>query len=313
VLGSLDWLDVKPDADDETHGAPFQASVVDAHRMYQLAEYDESARLLSRVLSRAEAVAGSTSVTAPAVASAYLASAKLAVKLGDVALAWVAADRCLRFAAETEQPSLVGIAQYQVACTLLAAGHLADAEQTAVAAADRLVSCAKPEAYREDVLSVHGALLLLLSIMAARRGDASTAQVNLRAAGRMADQLGRDANWLWTAFGPTNVDIHELSVQVALGDTKRAMRLGEAIDTDLLPPVLCGRRSQVHLELGWAAVGQGDDALAVLYLLEAERVAKQAVSRNTMARELLTALLGRERKSATPGLRALAARAGVLG
>jgi hypothetical protein len=103
----------------------------------------------------------------------------------------------------------------------------------------------------------------------------------------------------------------ELAVQVALGDSQTAIRLGERIDTDSLPTVLRGRRSQVHLELGWAAVGQGDDSLAVLHLLEAERVAKQAVSRNAAARTLLTTLLARERKSATPGLRALATRARV--
>jgi Helix-turn-helix domain len=311
VLGSPDWLEVGSGADRSAGGAGCEASVVDAHRMYQLADYDESARLLSHVFSRAEAMAGATSMTAPTMTSAYLASAKLAVKLGDAALAWVAADRCLRLAAETERPSLAGIAQYQIACALLAAGHLADAEQTVATAADRLASCVKP--CRDDVLSVRGALLLLLSITVARRGDAVAARANLRAAGQMAAQLGQDANWLWTAFGPTNVDIHELSVHVALGDTGRAMRLGEAINTDRLPSVLRGRRSQVHLELATAAAGQGDDCLAVLHLLEAERVATQAVSRNTMARELLVTLLSRERKSATPGLRALAARAGVLG
>lgn len=128
----------------------------------------------------------------------------------------------------------------------------------------------------------------------------------------MADRLGQDGNWLWTAFGPNNIAIHELAVHVALGDSRTALQLGESIDTDGLPTVLRGRRSQVHLELGWAAVGRGDDNLAVLHLLEAERVAKQAVSRNETARVLLGTLLARERKSATPGLRALATRAGVL-
>lgn len=147
---------------------------------------------------------------------------------------------------------------------------------------------------------------------AARRDDNTTAQAALGKAGQLAEQLGCDGNWLWTAFGPTNVAIHQLSVHARLGSAKQAMELGATIDTDGLPTVLRGRRSRVHLELSWAAAKQADDALAVLHLLEAERVAEQAVSRNASARKLLSILVKRERRGATPGLRGLAARAGLL-
>ncbi|MBV9013617.1 MAG: hypothetical protein JO272_16525 [Pseudonocardiales bacterium] len=76
--------------------------------------------------------------------------------------------------------------------------------------------------------------------------------------------------------------------------------------------MLRGRRSQVHLEMGWVAAGQADDAVAVLHLLEAERVAEQTVSCNASARTLISILMGRERRGDTPGLRGLAARAGLL-
>ena len=200
-------------------------------------------------------------------------------------------------------------------CALLLAGDLTNAEQIANIGAENIASAATaacPNHCREEVLSVHGSLLLLLAIMAARRDDSAAAQIALHKAGQLAEQFGRDGNWLWTAFGPTNVAIHQLSVHARLGSAKRAMQLGETIDTDGLPTVLRGRRSQVHLELSWAAAKQADDALAVLHLLEAERVAEQAVSRNASARELLSTLVKRERRGVTPGLRALAARAGLL-
>ena len=165
---------------------------------------------------------------------------------------------------------------------------------------------------QEEALSVAGSLLLLLAIIAARRGDHNAAQKALHDSGELAGQLGSDGNWLWTAFGPTNVAIHQLSVQSRLGNATLAMQLGETITTDSLPAVLRGRRSQVHLDLGWAAAGHGADTVAVLHLLEAERIAKQAVSRNASARALLGMLLARERRSATPGLRGLASRAGLL-
>ena len=287
--------------------AQTEATVMQVHRLYQLADYDASLRLLALVLQR-----GTATLPPSLTVAAYLAATKLATKLGDAGLGWVSADRCVRFATDAARPSLVGIAHYQVACALLAAQHVAVAEQTAALAAEQLTGvAAKPHIRRDEALSVRGALVLLLAVIAARRDDGHGAKRHLREASHLAEQLGRNDNRLWTAFGPTNVAIHELSVQVALGDGRRAFQLGEALDTDGLPPVLRGRRSQVHLELAWAAVQQADDSVAVLHLLEAERVATQAVSRNVTARSLMTTLLARERKSATPGLRALASRAGM--
>lgn len=294
-------------------GAQIEKSVVQVHHLYQMADYDGAARLLPLVITRLEMLAADTSVPMHTKVTANLAAAKLATKLGDAGLAWVAADRSLRLAQETDRHSLIGIANYQVACALLRSGHLADAEQTAASAVERVASGSGAlRQNAEDALSACGALLLLMAIMAARRGDAPAAQKYLRDAAQLADRLGKDGNWLWTAFGPTNIAIHELGVRVALGDSHRALQLGASIDTDMLPAVLRGRRSQVHLELGWASARQGDDSSAVLHLLEAERVAKQTVSRNATAKGLLTTLLARERKNTTPGLRALATRAGVI-
>ncbi len=292
---------------EDVNPSRFHSGVVEAHRLYQRADYDGAARVLPSLIGRLEGSADT--IPAHTKSAAYLAAAKLATKVGDAGLAWVAADRSLRLAQETDRHGLIGIASYQVACALLGSGHLADAEEIAAQAAERLAS--RTATNMQDVISARGALLLLLAITAGRQGDSSAARRHLRDAARLAEHLGQDGNLLWTAFGPTNISIHELAVHVALGDSRAAFQLGERIDTDALPGVLLGRRSQVHLELGWASAGQGDDSLAVLHLLEAERVAKQAVSRNVAARALLSTLLARERKSATPGLRALAARAGA--
>ncbi len=301
------------------------AATVQAHRSYHLADYDAVAQLLPAVLTRLRSQVGTdgdpdeclvgTLTTRHATAAAYLAAAKLATKLGDVSLASITADRALTAAKESGHHALAGAATYQVACALLLTGELADAEQILTIGVENIASVAvtpRLNCRQEEALSVQGSLLLLLAIIAARRADHNTAQKALRDADQLAVQLNCDGNWLWTAFGPTNVTIHQLSVHSRLGNTKLAMQLGETITTDSLPAVLRGRRSQVHLELGWAAAGQTDDALAVLHLLAAERVAEQAVSRNKSAATLLGVLLARERRSVTPGLRGLASRAGLL-
>lgn len=284
-----------------------KVATIEAHRQYQMADYDAAARLLPNVLAQLTARPSDPQT----VAVAYLASAKLATKLGDAGLAWVTADRALHAAMESGHAALVGLARYQVACALLRAGHVADAEQIAGLAAES-VAATGSECRVSEVRSVRGALLLLLAVMAARSGDTAAARGYLGEAARLADQLGQDGNWLWTGFGPTNVAIHELAVCTGLGNAKQALVLGAVIDTDSLPAVLQGRRSQVHIELATAATSQRDDGLAVLHLLEAERVAKQSVSRNAAAAALLGTLLRRERQCATPGLRALAARTGVM-
>ncbi len=306
-------------------GTTTMAAITQIHRRYQLADYDSAAQLLPAVLMRLQGQLGAhegndecrvgTLTSRHMTAAAYIAAAKLATKLGDSGLAWVTADRAITAANESEHAALVGAATYQLGCALLLTGDLANAEQIANIGAENIASAAtttRPNHCREEVLSVHGSLLLLLAIIAARRDDSTTAQAALDKAGQLAEQLSCDGNWLWTAFGPTNLAIHQLSVHTRLGSVKRAMQLGATIDTDGLPTVLRGRRSRVHLELSWAAAKQADDALAVLHLLEAERVAEQAVSRNASARKLLSVLLARERRGATPGLRGLAARAGLL-
>lgn len=286
------------------------AATVQVHRLYQLADYDGAAQLLPDVLTylQSQADAGPT-------VAAYLAAAKLSTKLGDIALASVTADRAMTAARESEHPVLVGAATYQVACALLLTGELADAEQILTVGAENMVGVSETTVLgcrEEEMLSVRGSLPLLLAIVAVRRGDHNTAQRALHNAGQLAGQLGGDGNWLWTAFGPTNVAIHQLSVLSQVGDANRAAQVAATIDTDALPAVLRGRRAQVHIELAWSAAGHADDAVAVLHLLEAERVALQTVTRNNSARTLLSVLLARERRNVTPGLRGLASRAGVL-
>ncbi|MBC6448792.1 helix-turn-helix transcriptional regulator [Actinokineospora xionganensis] len=273
-------------------------SVDDVHRLYQQADYEATARVLPSLITTPQPSSSS--------AATYVVAAKLATEIGDSALACVAADRALRSAMESERPALVGVAQYQVGCALLKAGHRAAAEECAVVALEPL-SDKKDRA----ALSARGALTLLLAVLAAREGASAVAGRRLIEAQVLAARLGVDANHGWTAFGPTNVAIHQLSVATALGDAPSAQRLGERIDTDRLPAVLRGRRSQVHIDLAQAAADHGSDAVAVLHLLEAERVAKQSVSRNAAARGVLVTLLGRERQGTTPGLRALARRAEV--
>lgn len=282
-----------------------------AHNRYQAADYSGAARMLPGLLHTVDSLASTADRDELRWAltmqhQAYVVTAKLLTKTGDGHLAWIAADRAATAATRLDSPALKGLAGYQVVCALLKLDRITEAERGALATA---------EAIDDDTplgISAQGALFLIAAVIAARRGDRRSATERLRRAQYLADALGEDANHGWTAFGPTNVALHQISVATELGDAETAIRYAEEIDTSTLPDVLRSRRAQVHLDAAWAYTQRNDDAAAVINLMEAERVAPQVLRYNVLARDILRGLLRRERRSATPGLRNVATRAGLL-
>jgi Flavoprotein len=154
--------------------------------------------------------------------SAYVGTAKLLTKFGGTDLAVLAADRAATIAVEADSLGARGMAAYQVVCAQLRDDHTDEAERLAVRMAEtiqRSVTAQTPM-----LVSVAGALWLIAAVAAARRTDRGAAWARLDAAERLAELLDEDANHAWTAFGPTNVRIHRVSVAAELGDPSEALR-----------------------------------------------------------------------------------------
>lgn len=283
----------------------------EVHQKYQAAEYGHAARLLPRLITASDAMVEETPADglrrALGVQSqTYVAAAKLVTKVGDGQLAWIAADRAVTAALRADSAALRAMAAYQVACAFLKLDRVEDAERVAIRTA---------EIFDDDSplgISVQGALFLIGSVIAGRRSDRAEATERLRRAQYLADALGHDGNHGWTAFGPTNVALHQVSTAAELGDAQYAIAQAETIDTSGLPEGLHSRRAQVHIDMAWGYSQHRDDAAIVINLMEAERIAPETLRYNVIVREMLRELLKRERKSATPGLRPLAERSGVL-
>lgn len=77
-------------------------------------------------------------------------------------------------------------------------------------------------------LSVLGALHLADALAAASDFDRAATTRSLAAAGHVAERIGTERNDHWTAFGFTNVRIHEISAAVAFGDADTAVETGES-------------------------------------------------------------------------------------
>jgi hypothetical protein len=134
----------------------------------------------------------------------------------------------------------------------------------------------------------------------------------LDAAEGLAEMLGHDANYAWTAFGPMNVAIHRVSVAAELGNPAEALQAATNVNPDALPQGLNSRRAQVHLDLAWAQAQRKRDAEAILQLLDAERVAPAAIRYNVVVRGMVREMLARSKRSKSSALHGLAVRSGVI-
>jgi transcriptional regulator with XRE-family HTH domain len=284
------------------------------HEDYGAARYERAIRQLPDLITVIDgiprlAVADERRDALCTSVSAYVGAAKLLTKLGVTDLAVVAADRAATIAVEADSLSARGMAAYQVVCALLRKGHTEEAERLAVRMAENIHGSATTET--PVLVSVAGALWLIAAVAAARRTDRGEAWARLDAAERLAGLLGEDANHAWTAFGPTNVRIHRVSVAAELGDPAEALRAAADVDPTKIAECLRGRRARIYLDLAWAQAQRKRDAEATLHLLEAERCAPEVIRYYTKAGELVREMLARARRPNSV-LHDLAVRAGVL-
>lgn len=305
--------DVPPSA---TNLTMLRTDIANTHREYQAARYERVITALPALLTDAERLRGESAgkpaarEAGLAYVSAYTVAAKLVTKLGATDLAMLASDRAASEAHAADSLSAAGMAAYQVACALLRADQPQDAEHLAVGMAERLERAARSD--RPTLVSLAGALWLIAAIIAARQTERDTAWLRLSRADALADLLGQDANYAWTAFGPTNVAIHRVSVAAELGDAGEALTAAASIDLSRLPDGLASRHAQTNLDLAWAHAQRKRDAEATLHLLEAERIAPEAIRHNVIAQELVREMLARGSRTQTTSLAALAERAGLL-
>ena len=292
-----------------------RADIALAHRTYQAARYDEAVGMMPSLLRSVEVAHRGVPLQEQGEAtigyvSAYVAAAKLLTKVGATDLAMLAADRAATKAIESDSDVARGMAVYQVTCALLRADRSDDAEHIAVGMAEQLTVIKRSD--RPSLLSLAGALWLIAAVVAARKTDRGEAWRRLDEAEALAGLLGEDANHAWTAFGPTNVALHRVSVAAELGDVGEALRAAASVDPARFPEGLTSRRAQLHLDLAWAQVQRKRDAEATLHLIDAERIAPEAVRYNVLVRELLREMLHRAGRSQHRTLVDLAVRSGVI-
>jgi transcriptional regulator with XRE-family HTH domain len=213
----------------------------------------------------------------------HLAATTLS-KVGEADLGWIAAERAMRAADQSDDPLVLASAARACTHALLASGRYDDALDLGLTAAASLRD--QVAAYDPEALSLFGMLNLRTAVAAARDHDRRTATDLLRQAGDAADRLGADANYWQTGFGPTNVELHRLSAALDLGDVSYVVEHYD-IDAAHMPV----ERRVVHLvDAARALTFAGRDDEALRQLLTAEHEAPTLVRQSRSARETVKTL-----------------------
>ncbi|MGH3500962.1 MAG: hypothetical protein ACRDQA_08720, partial [Nocardioidaceae bacterium] len=230
-------------------------------------------------------------------------------RIGRVDLSLLVADRGLRAAQDADDPLRIAAARWNLGHVLLAQDEPEAAEDVSVHATEDL----RAELSHEDQAgaAMQGALWFVAIAGAVRAGDAWGARDRLREKAWPAARQVGDGNVMWTAFGPTNVGLHAVSVEMEAGEAAEALRLADDVDPSRSASI--ERRTTFALEVARAYEQRHDDAGAFVHLLNAEATGPEDVRYNILARDLVRGLMKRARPTYASQVSALAGRIGLVG
>jgi hypothetical protein len=199
----------------------------------------------------------------------------------------------MQAADDADDPLVLASAARSGTHALLAVGRFDDAVELGEVAARWL----SPRMRSGDpaALSLYGMLYLRTAVAAAQHQDRSTATELLAHAGRAADQLGVDANYWQTGFGPSNVELHRISAALDLGDIPQVIESAPRINVDHLA---VERRVTHLIDLARALSLVARDKEALQTLLRAEQISPGIVRHSAVVRDVVRSMYRRAPASA---------------
>ncbi|MFD9368765.1 helix-turn-helix domain-containing protein [Streptomyces sp. NPDC060020] len=213
------------------------------------------------------------------LASTYRSAYDVASKLGYSDLSAIALARMAWAAERASSATLGGMYRYFRALTYLRDGQYRTGERL-TALGLRIVEQAEAGREREVVT---GQLHLGAAVMAGRSHDGGQAENHLAEAERIAGATGEAASVHYLAFGPTNVQVHRISVLAELDEYGKAAERGRQVVIPRDWPA--SRRSHHHAELARAQMWTGDLEASFKSLLRARTAAPQQARYHSTVRE----------------------------
>ncbi|WP_438294075.1 helix-turn-helix domain-containing protein [Streptomyces sp. HUAS TT7] len=229
-------------------------------------------------------------------------------RTGRLDLSLMVADRAIRAAEDADDPLRLGTASWNLGHVLLSDprdGAAEEAADIALHAIDRL----SRETKTPQISAMQGALELVAAVAMARRHQWWEARERLTEKAAPLSKKAGEGNVQRTVFGPTNVALHALSIEMLAGESAEALRVADGIDTAALPSR--ERQFTFTLEVARCYAMRQDDAAVFVHLLALEELSPEDLSRNPMAIALVTNLRGRVRPTYRRQIVSLAERLGI--
>jgi transcriptional regulator with XRE-family HTH domain len=279
--------------------------------------YTEASRvlpdLINDVLAAQRSISGSASPgerreVARISADLYFLLRAFTKRIGRTDLSLLVADRGVLAAEAADDPVRIAGAKWNLGHILLAQGEADGAEEVAVHAIEDLQR--ETAEGDRDAIGMIGALWLVTAVAAVRNNDPWTARDRLRDHALPAARVTGDTNVMWTVFGPTNVGLHAVSVEMEMGESGEALRLADDIDVSVLPSL--ERKTTFALEVARCYEQRRDDPGVLLHLMSAETSGPEDMRYNTLARDLVHGLIKRARPTYALQVRDLARRIDLL-
>jgi hypothetical protein len=287
-------------------------AVAAAKRNYQDCRYTTVIKSLPQLLADLRTACatheGDTRLHAEALsAEAHHVAASILLKLDEDGLAWVAADRSMQAARNSQDLTVIGSSARIITRALMNDGHHGAATQTASTYAERIDR--DVDERTPAFLSVYGALLLCGAVAAGHRTDRHTAATLLDEAHAAGRELGGDHNHRWTAFGPTNVQLHRVNIALQLGDAGAAIQEARRIDLDRVP--LTERKATLLIDTSRALTQWGKHNKAYDVLRFAHQLAPEEISARPAVHRMLRDLMATAPPSTKRQLRDFTTEIGV--
>jgi transcriptional regulator with XRE-family HTH domain len=205
---------------------------------------------------------------------------------------WMAAERCRQLAAALGDPVVVGLAEYERALAAISLGTYARALGVATRAADDL----RPQVDAAGGHEVMGMLLMTCAFAALGERQRDESLAFLAEAEQLAARTG-DTDTFGLMFGPTNINIWRVAMEVDGGEPGRAVEIAREttptrIDSQARAVTFYADAARALSRL------RGKDRDALRMLLTAERVSPHRVRGNALARETTRTLLERSNRAA---------------
>jgi hypothetical protein len=288
------------------------ASVASAKRNYQACHYatviETLPGLLADLRAASETIEGDTRLQIYALsAEAHHVAASILLKLDDEGLAWLAADRSMQAAQLSQDPVTVASSARIITHALMDDGHYGAATTTASRFAARLDH--DIDQHNPDSLSVYGSLLLRGAVAAGQRNDRAAVATMLDEAEDAGRRLGGDYNHRWTAFGPTNVQLHRVNISTFLGDAGHAIAEARRINLERIP--ITERKAALLIDTSRALTQWGKHEKAYEILRAAEQLAPEEVSARPTVHRLLRDLAAKSPPSLKRQVREFTTQIGV--